>query len=211
MSCWALVPLKARRLGKSRLAGVLDEAARASLVQSMLERVLAALADAREIERIAVVCCEPERVPPGVLSLPDSGQGLNDALAAGASRLWARGADELLVIHADLPLVRAADIDRFVRCGRSQGMALAADRHGTGTNALFVASVMDFSFRFGAHSLSRHLAAAHARGIAPALPELDSLAFDIDTPADLACLLPETLMPTAYIPPPTSAGARRHA
>ncbi|MCK0508091.1 2-phospho-L-lactate guanylyltransferase [Aromatoleum anaerobium] len=199
MSCWALVPLKARRFGKSRLAGVLDDAERASLVQSMLERVLAALADAREIDRIAVVCCEPERVPPAILSLPDSGQGLNDALAAGASRLWARGADELLVIHADLPLVRAADIDCFVRCGRSQGMALAADRHGSGTNALFVAGVTDFSFQFGAHSLSRHLAAAHARGIAPALPELDSLAFDIDTPADLACLPPAALAPTPHL------------
>lgn len=195
MSCWALVPLKARRFGKSRLAGVLDQAARTRLVQSMLERVLAALADAREVDRIAIVCSEPERVPPAILRLPDSGQGLNDALAAGASRLWARGADELLVIHADLPLVRADDIDHFVRCGRSQCMALAADRHGTGTNALFVAGVTDFSFHFGAHSLSRHLAAAHARGIVPALPELDSLAFDIDTPADLACLLPSTLTP----------------
>jgi len=199
MSRWALVPLKARRFGKSRLAGMLDETARANLVQSMLARVLAALSDAREIDRIAVVCCEPERIPPDILSLPDSGHSLNDALAAGASRLWARGAHELLVIHADLPLVRAADVDHFVRCGRPQGMALAADRHGSGTNALFIAGLTDFRFHFGAHSLARHLAAAHARGITPALPGLDSLAFDIDTPADLACLPPTTLTPPAHL------------
>ena len=205
MSCWAVVPLKARRLGKTRLAGMLDEAARAGLVQTMLETVLSALSGAHEIDRVAVVSSEPERVPAGVLALPDPGQGLNPALTAAADRLLDHGASSLLVIHADLPLVRAADIDRFVRAGRRQGMALASDRHGTGTNALFIADGLDFPFRFGTNSLSRHLAEARLRRITPALPALNGLALDIDTPADLACLLPAAgspFTPSRWSPTP---------
>lgn len=195
MSCWAVVPLKARRAGKTRLAGLLDEAARAALVQSMLETVLSALSAAQQIDRIAVVSSEPERIPSGVLALPDPGEGLNPALSAAADRLLDHGARSLLVIHADLPLVRASDIDQFVRAGRRQGMALATDRHGTGTNALFVADRLDFPFRFGTNSLSRHLAEARLRHITPALPALNGLAIDIDTPADLACLWPAAAAP----------------
>ena len=195
MSCWAVVPLKARRHGKTRLSGLLDEAARAALVQSMLDTVLSALSAAQEIDRIAVVSSEPERIPSGVLALPDPGEGLNPALSAAAGRLLDHGAGSLLVIHADLPLVRASEIDRFVRAGRRQGMALAADRHGTGTNALFVANQLDFPFRFGTNSLSHHLAEARLRRIAPALPALKGLTIDIDTPADLACLWPTATAP----------------
>lgn len=190
MSCWAVVPLKARRFGKTRLAGLLDDAARAGLVQTMLDTVLSALSDAQEIDHIAVVSSEPERVPLGVLALPDPGAGLNPALTAAADSLLDHGATSLLVIHADLPLVRASEIDRFVRAGRRQGLALASDRHGTGTNALFIADRLDFPFRFGTNSLSQHLAEARIRRITPALPALNGLAIDIDTPADLACLLP---------------------
>ena len=205
MSCWAVVPLKARRSGKTRLAGLLDEAARAALVQSMLESVLSALSAAHEIDRIAVVSSEPERIPSGVLALPDPGEGLNPALSAAADRLLDHGASSLLVIHADLPLVRASDIDQFVRAGRRQGMALASDRHGTGTNALFVAERLDFPFRFGTNSLSRHLAEARLRHITPALPALNGLAIDIDTPADLTCLWPAAaapFKPTRWSPKP---------
>jgi len=195
MSCWAVVPLKARRFGKTRLSGMLDEAARAGLVQTMFDTVLSALSNADEIERIAIVSSEPERVPSGVLALPDAGHGLNPALSAAAEMLRHHGARSLLVIHADLPLVQASDIDRFVRAGRRQGMALAADRHGTGTNALFLADGLDFAFRFGTNSLSRHLAEARLRRITPALPALNGLAIDIDTPADLACLWPAATAP----------------
>lgn len=190
MSCWAVVPLKARRYGKTRLAGMLDEAARAKLIQSMLDAVLSALSEAREVDRIAVVSCEPERLPAGVVALPDPGKGLNPALSAAADKLLDYGARSLLIIHADLPLLQASEVDRFVRAGRQQGVALAADRHGTGTNALFISDGLDFPFHFGTSSLSRHMAEARLRRVTPALPALNGLAIDIDTPADLACLLP---------------------
>jgi len=197
MSCWAVIPLKARCFGKTRLSGMLDEAARAGLVQTMFDTVLSALSEAHEIDHIAVVSNEPERVPSGVLALPDPGQGLNPALSSAAEMLRDHGARSLLVIHADLPLVQGSEIDHFVRAGRHQDMALAADRHGTGTNALFVMDRLDFPFRFGTNSLSRHLAEARLRRITPALPALNGLAIDIDTPADLACLWPAAAAPFA--------------
>lgn len=206
MSRWALVPLKARQLGKSRLAGLLDAAGRAELVDAMLGQVLAALAAAREIDHVAVVTGEPARLPAGVLTLPDAGRGLNAALGDGAAMLRALGASELLIVHADLPSVQAGDIDRFVRAGRPAGMALAADRHGSGTNALLIGEaagfpVSGFPFAFGPHSLARHLAAARARGLSPALPRIGGLALDIDTPDDLACLSAPATGTAAFVSP----------
>mgnify|MGYP006184008677 CR=1 FL=1 len=51
----------------------------------MLDTVLSALSAAQEVDRIAVVSSEPERIPAGVLALP-SYEGSNDTavLPAGA-------------------------------------------------------------------------------------------------------------------------------
>ena len=75
---------------------------RALLPQTMFDTVLSALSEAHEIDHIAVVSSEPERVPSGVLALPEPGQGLNPALSSAAEMLRDHGARSLLVIHADL-------------------------------------------------------------------------------------------------------------
>ena len=120
MSCWAVVPLKVRRFGKTRLSGLLDEAARGALVQSMLDTVLSALSAAQEIDRIAVVSSEPERIPAGVLALPDPGEGLNPALIAAA--------DEALYLSKSEGRNRATVSARL--CGESARMpASSSDEH----------------------------------------------------------------------------------
>jgi 2-phospho-L-lactate guanylyltransferase len=65
-------------------------------------------------------------------------------------------------------------------------VALAPDRHGTGTNALFVRPPGLLTYAFGPDSFQRHLAQAQAAGAATRVCRLEGLALDVDQPEDLA-------------------------
>lgn len=188
MTCWALVPLKMPGQGKTRLRSVLSPSLRKSLVISMFEHVVAALADSDSIDRIAIVGSTPSQCSANVLHLNDPGRGLNAALSTASAELRTRGAEELLVIHADLPFVSSAEVDDFVRAGRAHGIGLASDRHGLGTNALYLRDSTDFPFLFGPDSLRSHQTAAEARSLWPALSAGPGLLLDIDTEDDLKLL-----------------------
>ncbi|MGD9598380.1 MAG: 5-amino-6-(D-ribitylamino)uracil--L-tyrosine 4-hydroxyphenyl transferase CofH [Steroidobacteraceae bacterium] len=186
MSCWALVAVKAGADRKARLAGRLSAPARERLAESMLQDVLAALRGSRSVDGIALVTTDTRRAEPQALVLPDPGTGLNDALSAAASQLQARGATQLLVVHADLPLVTSDDIEAFIAEGRRTDVALAPDQRGTGTNALFVGLPTAFRFHFGEGSYDRHREEAALHGMAIRTVRLPGLAFDVDEPVDLS-------------------------
>ncbi len=76
------------------------------------------------------------------------------------------------------PLVAAASGEPSV--------AIAPDRLGTGTNGLGLAPLGIIGFRFGAGSFAAHLAEARAAGVEPTIVARPGLAFDLDTPEDLA-------------------------
>lgn len=189
MSCWALIALKSFSCGKSRLAQVLSLAERESFSRHMLEQVLRSLAAAHEVDGIAIVTQESATLPATVLRLRDPGGGLNAALASGARQLAAMGVHELLVLHADLPLLAPDEIDDFIASSRRSGLGLASDRIGHGTNAVFVAPPLAFEFCFGRYSFARHRQQARERGLQPFIAASRGFAFDIDEPADLAALL----------------------
>lgn len=190
MTCFALVPVKAADHGKQRLAGLLDSETRRRLVELMLEDVLGALRRSRAIDRIAIVAPEPPTATAGdVIHLPDAGGGLNRAVSLAAASLRERGASELVVLHGDLPLLGGKDIDQLVDAGRRAGIALATDRAGKGTNAIYLRLPAPFNFCFGFDSLARHRAQAGECGITPAVLRLAGLNFDVDEPADLELLL----------------------
>ena len=189
MSCWALIALKSFACGKSRLAQVLSPAEREALSRKMFEHVVRALEAAHEIDGIAIVTQETAALPAAALGLSDPGGGLNAALASGAQRLAALGASELLVLHADLPLLAADEIDDFIVSSRRSGLGLASDRIGHGSNAIFVAPPLAFDFCFGRYSFARHQQQARERGLQPFIARSPGFAFDIDEPADLEALL----------------------
>ena len=188
MSCWALVPIKSRAECKGRLAGWLAPAERLRIVREMAGRVLAAARETRWIDHVAVVSPERDSVPMDVLVLDDPGCGLNPALDFARNKLVDRGADELVVLPADLPLVTAADIDLLVTLGRRTGFALATDTACTGTNALFLKPADGFRFQFGPDSRRQHLAEASRLGWSPEFARTRGLEFDLDRVEDLICL-----------------------
>jgi 2-phospho-L-lactate guanylyltransferase (CobY/MobA/RfbA family) len=65
-------------------------------------------------------------------------------------------------------------------------VAIAPDRAGTGTNGLALRPPDALGFAFGTDSLAAHREAAGDAGVALVEVHRPGLAFDLDTPADLA-------------------------
>jgi 2-phospho-L-lactate/phosphoenolpyruvate guanylyltransferase len=209
----ALVAIKQRERCKMRLATALAPAARLSLVRSMLSAVLAAARDAQMVREVVLVSPERDTVPAGVPVMKDNGASLNEALVQAYATLCERGWRGFVILPADLPRITAGEIDALVRAGRHGGFAIAPDAAGGGTNALYLAGARArasasaaasagagasadaaaFRFQFGPASCRLHLREAQRLGLHARVVRLPGLAFDVDTPADVAQLKPADL------------------
>lgn len=185
MTCWAIVPVKPRRAGKTRLAGMLGDEERLELVRAMLRHVLDTAIGVMGPERVIVMSNERDQIPSMIPVAADSASDLNASLAGLRARLAERGARELIILPADLPLLRAEDIERLIAAGREAGCAIAPDRWGTGTNGLALAGALPFAFRFGPDSFAAHVAVAQGLGLDAARVDSPSLACDVDGEDDL--------------------------
>ena len=171
---FAIVPLKSMYLAKSRLAGVLEPAQRASLAWIMSEHVLATLREAG---------ISPVRVVNG-------DHDLNADVTEAAALAQMQGATDLLLVMADLPYLATDDIAALIEAGRTAKVVIAEAKDG-GTNALLLKppTVLRFAFSRERPSAQSHAEQARAAGIEPTVVRRPGLARDIDTPADLAALL----------------------
>jgi 2-phospho-L-lactate guanylyltransferase len=207
----ALVAVKQRARCKMRLAAALPGAARVALVRSMLATVLAAARDAQAVRALVLVSPERDAVPAGIPVMTDLGSSLNEALAQAYAALYERGWREFVILPADLPRVAADEIDALVLAGRRGGFAIAPDAAGIGSNALYLSSAAAtprtpaFRFQFGPGSCQLHLQEAQRLGLRAQVVHLSGLAFDVDTPADLARLDAERICERAPWPAPLRA------
>lgn len=179
MTAWrALVPIKQGANTKSRLASVLSREERDALASRMARHVLAELESSDAVAEITILS---ERSPGWWTGawVKDRGRGLNTELAAWRSSV---GKAPILIVHADLPLLRGKEIGEFLAAAGAQGIALATDRAGEGSNALAISDGRAFDFAFG--PASRMLHAEQAPRLA--VFDLPGLATDIDNPEDLA-------------------------
>ncbi|WP_068070554.1 2-phospho-L-lactate guanylyltransferase [Novosphingobium lentum] len=178
MNWTAVVPLKAAGTRKTRLTGALHDDAHAALTVDMARHVIATLATVAAIGSIRVLSPAPEAMP-GTDWEPDRGEGLNAELDRVCQALEGQ---RLLIIHADLPLLSAGDVDALIAAAEADGAAIAPDRHGQGTNALALRAAARIGLAFGPDSFARHL----QRLPGAATVRREGLALDIDTADDIA-------------------------
>jgi len=188
VSCWALVPVKTPAEGKRRLAAILDERARATLVRRMLHHVLVELRGCALLDAVAVMTPDRDTLPEDIHLVADSGGGLNQALRAALTELSARGATRVAIISADLPRLVASEVTALIALSTRARIALAPDRRGGGTNAIALTVPSDFRPCFGPGSLLRHRAECARLGVAAEVVCLPGLEFDVDEPQDLELL-----------------------
>jgi 2-phospho-L-lactate guanylyltransferase len=185
MTLALVVPVKGFAAGKGRLAEALSASDRTQLNRMLLERMLTVARDFSRAD-FRIVVSPDEAVlatarAQGVVGLPEASPGLNGALQDAANDAAGSGAVEFLVVSVDLPRLEPADLDAMVGEG---GVAIAPDRSGTGTNALYLPRPGLFPFQYGPASFAAHVAAARAAGVEPRIIRRPGLAFDIDTPED---------------------------
>jgi 2-phospho-L-lactate guanylyltransferase len=178
-----VIPVRSFRLGKTRLAEKVEDAERIALGRALAFRVAEAAENVGLLP--LVVTADPEvaawATSAGFPSLPEPGEGLNLAVAAGVE--WAASSrSSWIVLHADLPLVEAADILRLAECLDSGLNPIAPSSDG-GTSA--IGGWGAFAFSFGIGSFHRHL----ARLATPRVVTSPGLLLDLDSPADLAAAL----------------------
>lgn len=205
MRATAVLPVKRFAEAKQRLAAGIDDERRAAVVEAMLGDVLEGIGDARAIERTIIVTSEPRAAAlagsaravvvadPGEgtdapASEPDESRGHSLAALAGVEHARELGAECVVLLPGDCPLLEARDLDRLLTGMPDPFLAVVPDRHGTGTNALALAPPGAIRPAFGEGSRERHVAAARAAGVPHAVEELRSLALDLDTPADVVAL-----------------------
>lgn len=184
-----IVPHRGLEAAKTRLAPVLDPGAREQLARGLLLRVLKVAREACEDVVVITpsVALEPLVVEAGARLSAQHGMGLNAGLEEARSEALLEGIDTLAVLHGDLPNLSADDIRALVEAvAGPAGVAIAPDRAGSGTNGLAQRPAGAIPFRFGVGSFAAHRDAAEASGLPLAVVKRPGLAFDLDTPEDLA-------------------------
>jgi 2-phospho-L-lactate guanylyltransferase len=173
VSWTAIVPLKGAGERKSRLAGTVTPAGRIALSEAMLAHVAAVLGAHPRISRLVLLSAAPP-LDWAADWKRDEGRGLNAELEAVATE------GDRLVIHADLPLLCAPDLDALLDAAAP--VAIAPDARGQGTNALALRDGVPLVALFGEESFARFRAAWPGAAIV----RRPGLALDVDTPVDLA-------------------------
>ena len=190
MKVWALLPVQPWDEGKTRLATVLDAAAREALNRKFFQHVLSVACDVCDPARTIVVSRSQdvmaEARQAGVRTLAERpGGGLNQALTDAAKTAAGLGAEAVLSVSCDLPLLEAADLRAMLDAAPSRGVVIAPDHTGLGTNGLLMHPVDAIAYAYGEGSFLRHKAACKAAGLDTVVLRRGGLAHDIDTPPDL--------------------------
>ena len=161
------------------------------LASQLLQRVLGVVRSVTD----DVVVITPSRAlaeivdPTGARLIVQRGMGLNEGLEQARFDALVDDVNTLVVLHGDLPNLRPDDVETLLNAlpsGEEPAVAIAPDRAGTGTNGLVLRPPGVIRFRFGAGSFARHLEEVDRAGVPLVAVNRAGLAFDLDTPADLA-------------------------
>jgi 2-phospho-L-lactate guanylyltransferase len=194
---YLLIPVKDLSRAKQRLAPLMTQAERTRLAWMMLENTFAVAAQTRNVDRIAVVTLYPPAIALaeqfGMEVILEREQISESASVDFGSRIVKqRGAQAVLRLPIDLPLLTAADIEALLNCdGTKPSTVIAPSRDGAGTNALLRRPPDLFPSHFGPGSLAKHLAEAAQAGVPCEIVRSPRLGLDIDEPEDLAVLFNE--------------------
>lgn len=193
MNTVAVITAKRFNSAKRRLSGAIPEERRLALVEAMLGDVLAAVSKARQLNFSLVITGEPaaaglaEGCGAEVIHDPEDA-GHIGAARLGIKRAMELGAETVVLLPGDCPLLEGREIDSLVSGLPDPFVAVVPDRHGTGTNSLAMRPPDAILPAFGEGSCARHLELARAAGIPHARESVEGLALDLDTPADIVAL-----------------------
>jgi 2-phospho-L-lactate/phosphoenolpyruvate guanylyltransferase len=194
MKVTALIPVKGFRNAKQRLSAILSSAQREALAESMFRDVLHEVLRARGLFETVVVTGDDEVAQIagslGATVLREKAEtGETDAVDFARTSLKNAGCEAVLILPADMPLVRSADIELVLNQVAAKQIApfalLVPSHDRLGTNALLLAPPDIIKLRFGYDSFSYHLSQVSAQRLPVRSLDNKRMALDIDEPRDL--------------------------
>ena len=174
---------------KKRLSTVFTPQERAMLTLAMLEDVLKAL-KASVVDKIVVVG-EDSQVQEtaeqfGAFYRFANGATLNSAVEETTSYCVEKGAQSILVLPADVPLINSEEINRIIQLADDGNSAVVlSPSHDWGTNALYQSPPKLIPACFGPESFINHIREALRNDVSVRLHFSNQLAADIDSVEDL--------------------------
>jgi 2-phospho-L-lactate/phosphoenolpyruvate guanylyltransferase len=191
---WAIVPFKGFEFAKQRLSPFFTPEFRRSLTMAMLEDVLDALVDTPGIQEVLLVTRDRaasrlahER---GATAYEERSIGLNEAVMEACVHLHGRARAGVVVVPADIPGVRVAELQTIAATLRGGAEFVIAPSHDRGgSNAIAMRRPGCIPFCYGTDSFVRHLDVAHGHGILATVLDLPGIGLDIDTPHDCQLFL----------------------
>ena len=187
-----VIPVKHLSVAKGRLRNVLGPDQRRRLVLAMLTDLLTVLQES-SVEDVWLVTGD-EDVASAVdgfkvqVLVEDGIFGYNNAVVRGLAAITA--GSPVAILPADIPLVTPDEIALLACCNNASNavVRIAPDRHGRGTNGLYLSSPDLIAPAFGENSFFHHGVAAGRAGADVIALELPKLAIDIDGLNDLELL-----------------------
>ncbi|MGD9618642.1 MAG: 2-phospho-L-lactate guanylyltransferase [Mycolicibacterium sp.] len=183
-----VIAVKRLTAAKTRLAPAFSTASREDVVLAMLIDTIEAASAVPALRSVIVVtpdkvaAAAAERLGALVLDDPtpaDHRDPLNQALLAAEATARTCCAN-VVALQGDLPALKTRELAEAIAEARALPRTFVADRHGTGTAALFSFGVA-LDPRFGVDSAQRH----RSSGAVELTGAWPGLRCDIDTPDDL--------------------------
>lgn len=188
---WAVVPIKRLDHAKQRLALAYDGAFRCGLALAMAEDVLSCLSRVEELAGIVVVTSD-DRAAALAASYKarvlhtEADEGYAAAATDAAKLLASGGAAGILVVPADVPLIRPEEIANLINGQMpAPSFSIVPSHDGSGSNAFLCMPPQAIEPAFGESSFSIHCARSREAGIEPRIVISPGLSLDIDHPRDL--------------------------
>jgi 2-phospho-L-lactate guanylyltransferase len=185
-----LIPVKNLSNAKFRLSSVLNLEERHLLCLSMLNDVIDAVINVKQIKNITIITSDKKireyTKKMSILCLNDEKNDLNLALEFGVKKIIHKGAKSILILPIDIPLVKSTDIESLIDDGlNSRCMIVVPSLDGGGTNALFMRMPDIIKLKFGPTSFKDHCTEARSKKIPIKILRIFNMALDIDTNRDL--------------------------
>lgn len=183
------IPVKSLGRSKTRLAAALSPLERGALTLAMLEDVLDVALEMPAWETWVLSSDEvvlEVAARRGARALPEERSGLATAIRQAESTAVREGAQTLVVLPSDLPLLTVRALSDALR---TLGPVVVARSTRDGTSLLLRRPPKVIPARFGPDSFARHLALAAERDLPAAVVDRRELSFDLDLPEDILDLL----------------------
>jgi 2-phospho-L-lactate guanylyltransferase len=183
-----VLPVKSFAKAKQRLGDRFQGSERARLAAAMVQDVLAELSSVG-LGPLIVVSGEPHLADVDAVTVHDEREeGQSPAAILGLARARELGCERALLVPGDCPLIDGRELRALATHAQSLDVAIVPDRHGTGTNALVLATDGSFEPQFGPGSRARHVQQAEGKGLAYEVVRVPSLELDVDTKEDASAL-----------------------